>query len=546
MRPVEALFDRLARHLGGTRVLALPVLRLLAVLAAVTWLALAPAGFPQRPALTAATLAFTAYSGLIFLGLWRRPHLTLGHHRPVLVTDLAFALLFIHLTGGARSTMFLALLLIAGLQAYYYGTRRGVLVALGSSVAYLAVIWPTVSQIEVPNLAIRFAVLLGTAVGVGLLGDMEARERQAVEALTREARIRERFIRSVLDSLREGVVALDEGGRIVAWNPAMEERYGIAAGEVVGRELFEALPHLRGGPLEEPLRALLAGRQVQFTLEGLEHQSRRRGRVVVNVQGSLLQREGRPAGAVLLVEDITQRVALEQSARQVEKLAALGTMAAGLAHELNNPIGIISSRIELMLLDAESRPLPEDVEADLRVLHRHAQRVARVAQGLLSFARRAPGRRGPVDLNHLVEETLLLLERQMARRGIALKRALAPELPPVEGDANALQQVLVNLLANARDAVGEGGEVSVETAAVAGTPPTVRLVVRDTGPGIPPDVLPRIFDPFFTTRPDGTGLGLSISYGIVREHGGTLEVDSAPGQGAAFTVTLPAAGGGAA
>jgi signal transduction histidine kinase len=155
-------------------------------------------------------------------------------------------------------------------------------------------------------------------------------------------------------------------------------------------------------------------------------------------------------GAVLLVEDITGRVALERSARQAEKLAALGTLAAGLAHELNNPIGIISSRIEIMLLEAEAHGLPPGVADDLRVLHRHAQRVGKIAQGLLSFSRQSSGQRGVVDLNHLVAETLVLVEKQLARDGIVLKTTLAPWLPAVGRDANALQQVVLNLVTNAR------------------------------------------------------------------------------------------------
>ncbi|MBI2014167.1 MAG: histidine kinase, partial [Candidatus Rokubacteria bacterium] len=268
------------------------------------------------------------------------------------------------------------------------------------------------------------------------------------------------------------------------------------------------------------------------------------GMVVQNIKGRLLREGARPAGAVLLVEDITERVGIERAARQAEKLAALGTLAAGLAHELNNPIGVISTRAELMQLDAETRPLPADVREDLHVIHRPAQHVARIAQGLLSFSRHSSGAHGRVDLNRLVDETLLLIEKQIVRDGIALRRALAPTLPPVWGDANALQQVVMNLLTNARDAVRKGGEIAIETAPAAEPPGGVRLVVRDTGPGIPPEDLPRIFDPFFTTKAEGTGLGLSISYGIVREHRGTVDVQSRPGEGTTFVLTFRGAGDG--
>jgi signal transduction histidine kinase len=242
--------------------------------------------------------------------------------------------------------------------------------------------------------------------------------------------------------------------------------------------------------------------------------------------------------ALGFITDVTARRVLERSARQAEKLASLGTLAAGLAHELNNPIGIISSRAELTLLDAESKALPEDVAEDLRVIHRHAQRVARIAHGLLSFSRHSSGEQGRVDLNRVVDETLLLVEKMIVNDGIAFRRALAPDLPPIWGDANALQQVVMNLVTNARDAV-KGG---VETTATIEPPGGVRLVVHDTGPGIPPELLPKIFDPFFTTKAEGTGLGLSISYGIVRDHQGTVDVQSTPGEGTTFVLTFQRAG----
>jgi two-component system NtrC family sensor kinase len=244
---------------------------------------------------------------------------------------------------------------------------------------------------------------------------------------------------------------------------------------------------------------------------------------------------------VLLVEDITERLALERSARQAEKLAGLGTLAAGVAHEINNPIGVISSRIELMLLDAETRPLPDDVRNDLDVLHRHAQRVAHIAGSLLSFARQPPREHHAVDLNRVLQDTLLLVEPSMPTGRVTVRRTLAPALPAVWGDANALQQVVMNLLTNARDAVADGGEITVETVAPAGADARVRLLVRDSGAGIAAEALPRIFDPFFTTKPNGTGLGLSITYGIVQDHRGTIDVRSVPGAGTTFTVSFPPA-----
>ncbi len=532
--------QQLARRLGGPRYLALPFLRGLAVMAAFVWLVLTPAHLPGWNQLALAISAFAGYSLLLYILIWFHPRSVFRLHVPVLLIDLAFALLLIRLSGGAESVLYLALLLIAGLQSYYYGMRRGVAVAILSAVAYIWVIWPTLIHAEWANSAIRVAVLIGTAVAVGVLADIEERERLEVAALNREVQAREQFISNVVESLRDGLVVLDREGRVVAWNRAMESRYDVKAREVIGKPFLDINPNWKRERVAEPVERLLRGEIEEFGLEGVEHETLKKGRVVLNLRGSLLRENLAPSGAVLLIEDITEKVALERSARQSEKLAALGTLSAGLVHELNNPIGIISSRIELMLQEAEERQLPLQVREDLKVLHRHSQRVARIARGLLSFARQSPGDRRLFDLNQIVDETLLLMEKQASKEGITVRRSLARDLPPMEGDPNALQQVVLNLLTNARDAMGDGGEIRIETGTVAGRPGWLRLVVSDDGPGIPLEHLPKIFDPFYTTKADGTGLGLSITYGIVREHQGTIDVQSKPGEGTTFVLAFPA------
>ncbi len=533
-----AVLERLARGFGGPRVFALPMMRILATALGIAWVALTPRSAAGWQAAQLTVLAFVLYSAAVITALWLRPRDTLRRNVLVLVIDVAFALTLIHVTGGAGSWLFLALLVIAGLQSYYYGITWGIGVAGATAAAYLAVVWPTVSGAELASIVIRIAALLGAAIGLGVLSQLEDSERREVARLSGEARAREHFIRNVVERLHEGVVALDADGRIVTWNAALERRYRLPAADVIGRDFFEAFPNVGRESWADAVRGLLRSESEDITLEAVEHDTLHRGRAIVNVKGSLLREDGRPAGAVLLVEDITERLALERSARQAEKLAGLGTLAAGVAHEINNPIGVISSRIELMLLDAEARPLPDDVRQDLDVLHRHAQRVARIAQGLLSFARQPPREHGPVDLNRVVEDTLLLVEHTMARNGVTVRRALAPALPAVWGDANALQQVVMNLLTNARDALAGRGDITVETVAPAPPDARVRLVVRDSGHGIAAEALPRIFDPFFTTKADGTGLGLSISYGIVRDHQGTVDVRSVPGRGTTFTLSF--------
>ena len=224
---------------------------------------------------------------------------------------------------------------------------------------------------------------------------------------------------------------------------------------------------------------------------------------------------------------------------QSEKLSALGRLVAGVAHEMNNPLGIISSRIELMLGEAEGQAIPAQFLEDLRVVHRNVMRVAGVAQALRSFARQSTGERRPVDLNTVVGETLLLVGKSMSTEDVRITTALDPALPSILGDANALQQVLLNLLTNAREALTGGGEISIQTGRDSEHPGHLHLIVKDTGPGIPPAHLPHLFEPFYTTKPSGTGLGLAVSYGIVQSHLGTIDVHSLPSQGATFTLRFP-------
>jgi C4-dicarboxylate-specific signal transduction histidine kinase len=254
--------------------------------------------------------------------------------------------------------------------------------------------------------------------------------------------------------------------------------------------------------------------------------------------------------AMALITDITERKRVEaqlqrqrETLYQSEKLAALGTLSAGIAHEMNNPLGIITSRIEVMLLDAEEHNLPPQVLEDLQVLHRATQRVARIASNLRSFARQTPREHARVDLNAVVQETLLLMQKPLEVDGIRLTTRLDPALAPILGDASTLQQVLLNLVTNAREAMASSGEIRIETSPAAAPTGWVQLVINDTGPGISPEELLKVFDPFYTTKKTGTGLGLSVSYGIIQDHHGTVDVQSVPGRGTTFVLAFPAAPG---
>jgi two-component system NtrC family sensor kinase len=251
---------------------------------------------------------------------------------------------------------------------------------------------------------------------------------------------------------------------------------------------------------------------------------------------------GRKLGRVEVYRDLTAQRLFQSQLLQTEKLAALGQMVSGVAHELSNPLTSILGYAQRMLLRADAAGKAPEV----RQIFHEAERAAGIVRQLLFSAREAPPERRRVALNRVVLRSMELQRFSMATEKIGLELDLDPGLPVVLGDAAQLQQVLMNLVGNARQAIeqkGAGGRIRVRTLQVAER--RVQLEVQDDGPGVPQSILARIFDPFFTTKAEGvgTGLGLSIVLSIVREHGGSVHVQNAPNGGALFTVELPVAEG---
>jgi two-component system, NtrC family, sensor kinase len=358
-------------------------------------------------------------------------------------------------------------------------------------------------------------------------------------------RMRE-FNENILESLDDGLVVFDESEQIVRWNRALESTYGVARAEAVGRPLsaiFDA-------PLVEALRAAREENPHGTTLFKVPLTSRRRNegsldnemaRLLVNATVVPLQSSPGDAftGTILLIEDITDRIRLEEQLQISEKMASIGLLAAGVAHEVNTPLTGISSFTQ-MLLDGADPADPKT--ALLEKIERQTFRAAKIVNGLLTLSR--PGTPGgeptDVDVNVVIGDVFSLLEHQFEVGKIRVRRELNPTPAIVRGIEHQLQQVFLNLFLNARDAMPRGGWLTV-TSRVDGD--QVVAEVSDTGSGIPSEHLARIYDPFFTTKAigRGTGLGLSISYGIVHEHDGTIRCDSAVGQGTRFIMAFPLA-----
>ena len=358
--------------------------------------------------------------------------------------------------------------------------------------------------------------------------------------------------RSVIQNITDGIIGLDRDYRIRTWNRAIGERYGIGESEVLGRKLFEAFPALEREGLRKELDRLIRGECREFFLRNFDHETLRRGRVVQNIRGGVLPGPtGEVAGAVLAIEDVTERVALEREVQQAEKLAVVGQLAAGIAHQIGTPLNVISGSAEYLLMEwGAERPRPRELE----IIIAQTDRITKLIQQLLNFARPARMALQPVKLNDLLREVLGLTEHQIAKERIAIKTELQPDLPAIAGDENQLEQALLNIVINAWHAMPAGGTLTLRTRTAppgdrprrAGRGGTLRVEVSvaDTGVGIPAENLPRIFDPFFTTKGvgRGTGLGLAITRRIVEDHHGSIEVASEVGRGTIVTIRLPVGG----
>ena len=344
---------------------------------------------------------------------------------------------------------------------------------------------------------------------------------------------------TAFDSLSEGIAVVDDAGRVRRANRSLAEMLGAPIAEVIGRDLATAL--VGSSP---SVRDLLAAARAGERIQPIVLRSTTLNRTI-RVTTAHIPAPAYDQSVVVLVEDVTDQQALESHLIQSERLAAVGQLVSGVAHELNNPLTSIAGLSEFLL---EQKELPTKDRGHLRVIHEQADRAGRIVRNLLTFARQGPAEQVPMDLNDVIQRTLLLMSYDLTLKDITIEKDLAT-LPPVLGDRHALQQVLLNLLNNAAQAVSEnppGRPRSIQL--TSWFDDRVRMKVADSGPGIRDDVLPHLFTPFFTTKEpgQGTGLGLSITYSIVEAHGGRITVERPAQGGAAFLVDLPAAPTGAA
>jgi len=342
------------------------------------------------------------------------------------------------------------------------------------------------------------------------------------------------FNENIVESINVGVLAVDLQDRIESWNSQMEVMYATPRSEALGRPLSEIFPavfveefyHLRQNPGIHNLYKFRLGTPAGDT------------RVTNIAIAPLVSKKFDVIGRLIILDDISERVELESQLSQAEKLSSIGLLAAGVAHEVNTPLAVISSNAQML-----SKQLQGDKKQSelMEKIVRQTFRASEIVNNLLNFSRTTGSEFGEVNVNRVIADTLALLEHQLKTARITVKRELYPQLPAIHGNAGKLQQVFLNLFLNAKDAMPGGGELRVTSADGGG----VQISISDTGCGIAQEHIQRIYDPFFTTKNGqgsqgrGTGLGLSVTYGIIQEHAGKIRVESRPGRGTTFHLEFP-------
>jgi PAS domain S-box-containing protein len=362
------------------------------------------------------------------------------------------------------------------------------------------------------------------------------------------------FSENIVESINVGILAADLEDRVESWNSQLERLTGVPRTEAMGKRLGELFPpeltvHFDALRAETevhqlyriPLRRSSLGRRGQGGNGDGGAAPEPRDAILNLAIAPLVTKDGQRIGRLIIFDDVTEREELERRLIQADKLSSIGLLAAGVAHEVNTPLAVISTYAQML-----AKQLMGD-EQKTRLLDKIARqtfRASEIVNSLLNFSRTTGTEFEPLDLNRVIRDTVSLLEHQLEKHGIEVVYELQTEMPAVRGNTGKLQQVFLNLLLNARDAMAElpPGAPRRLVLRTISDGATVRAEVRDSGPGIPAEHLPRIFDPFFTTKGarKGTGLGLSVTYGIVEEHGGLIEAGSLPSGGAVFRLEFPA------
>ena len=373
-------------------------------------------------------------------------------------------------------------------------------------------------------------------VAVAIENSLLYRDQQARAG---ELKLLKEFNESIIESINVGLLAVDLDGRVTRLNSALEHILDLRRDAAVGKLVEQLFSDDFADTLWQVLGTDGWRLKDIRNIYKLHTATRGNRRLVLNIALAPLQDAQGQTGALVVLEDVTARIGLEEQLQQREKLSSIGLLAAGVAHEVNTPLTGVSSYTQMLLgMLAENDPK----HALLQKVRTQAERATNIVNNLLNFSRSGSATEfGEIDIAHVLNDTLQLLEPQLRRSQIEIVRNYEMHAPLVYGNAGKLQQVFTNLILNARDAIPDGGRITLSTTTL--DDGSLMVEVADTGIGIAAENVAKIYDPFYTTKGvgRGTGLGLAVSYGIVQEHAGHINVESTPGQGTTFRITLPTA-----
>jgi hypothetical protein len=384
--------------------------------------------------------------------------------------------------------------------------------------------------------------LLSSLAGYIAMAVENARLYRSLAAKAEQYERLKEFSENIVESINVGILAADLQDRVESWNSQIERLTGIGRQQALGRRLGELFPAELASQFDIFRSSSDVHQLYRIRLPFLGESAEPRGEATVNLAiAPLVTKEGARIGRLIIFDDVTEREELERRLIQADRLSSIGLLAAGVAHEVNTPLAVISSYAQMLAKQVQG---DEQKSRLLDKIARQTFRASEIVNSLLNFSRTGSTAFEEIDVNRVIRETLSLLDHQLEKTGIRVEVNLLENAPLIRGNAGKLQQVFLNLFLNARDAMSDMDPGTAKILAVESRNGGAGVVVeiRDTGPGIPREHLNRIFDPFFTTKTakKGTGLGLSVTYGIVEEHGGMIEADSAPGQGAIFRLEFPA------
>ena len=482
----------------------------------------------------------------------------------LLVSFQAYADLFlltalIHFSGGIENPLILLMIFHVVIAGITLSRRQCYAVAVAATALVALLAWAEAEELvehytlrlvphfeehghlghaaHDPTYATLFVGLYGgllllTAFFVTSLSERLRRKERQLEQLAERALTQRQLLERALETTGTGLFVCDAGLQPILTNPR-----GDAWLE---RTRTDPALHEQTFGVDSALRLTLADGMIhvgEVARSGDEHTPAAEGRTFQTTTAPLVDKEGRITHVVQLIQEITDQKAAQARMLRAGQLAAVGELAGQVAHEVNNPIAIISTKARLLLSDHAEDLTPHTARELEKIVHL-ADRVARIAQGLLSYCRPSVASRMPLDAGIPMRRALAMIEQRAAHAGIAIEDRVPPELPPVNVNAQEVEQVFLNLFLNALDAMPDGGTLRLtgETDGEA-----LCLCVEDTGTGMPEAVRRRIFEPFFTTKPEGkgTGLGLSICHGLIQHSGGHIDVESAPGAGTRIKIYLP-------